>query len=86
MIPGGGSWEGWGVLSKLERPPWRFLGEVAGRVGVSRLNWRDPHGGSWGVSGRAGCLCVLCMWVGAASLLFLLGRPPPPGQRQGEGC
>ena len=40
--------EGWGVLSKLERPPWQFLGEAAQSIGVSGLNWRDPHGGSWG--------------------------------------
>ena len=69
-VPGGGGWEGWGVLSKLVRPPtvvpggggwgglgypvqtgrpsWRFLGEAAGSIVVSGLNWRDPHGGSWG--------------------------------------
>ena len=42
---------GLGVLSKLERPPWRFLGEAAGRVGVSCPNWETPmavpEGGGW---------------------------------------
>ena len=86
------------------RPSWQFLGEAAGSVGVSCLNWRDPHGSSWGrrlgglgvlskwerppwrslgeAAGRVGCP-VSCMWV--AWPLFLLLRPPRPGQPQGRG-
>ena len=58
-VPGGGGWEHCGVRSKLARPPWRFLGKVAGRVGVSCLNWREPpHSGSWGRQlGRVGVSC-----------------------------
>ena len=106
VVPGGGGWEGWDVLSKRERPPQRFLGEAAGRVGVSCLNgrdphgsscerrlgrvgvsclnWRDPHGGSWGGGWERWVSVCLCTWV--ASLLFLLVRPPCPGQPQGRGA
>ena len=39
VVPGGGGWEGWGVPSKLERPPWRFLGGVwEGWVSVCSLH------------------------------------------------
>ena len=93
-------------LSKPARRPRRFLGEAAGRVGMSRLNgrdphgsscerqlgrvgvsclnWRDPHGGSWGGGWERWVSVCLCTWV--ASLLFLLVRPPCPGQPQGRGA
>lgn len=80
----GGGWEGWDVPSKRERPPQQFLGDAAGRVGVSRLNGRDPHGGSWGGGWERWASVCLCTWV--ASLLFLLVRPPCPGQPQGRGA
>ena len=72
VVPGGGGWERWGVLSKLERPPWQFLWEAAGRVGVSCLNGRDPRGGPWGR--RLGGLGVpVSLHVGGVA-------PAPPAQ------
>ena len=83
-VPGGGSSKHWGVRSKLARPPWRFLGKVAGRVGVSCLNGRDPHGSSWGM--RLGGLGVpVSLHVGGMAPVSP-GQAPSPWPAAGRGA
>ena len=58
-VPGGGSWEGWGVLSKLVRPPIVVPGG-GGWGGWGILSKPgDPHSGSWRRQlGRVGVSCL----------------------------
>ena len=59
-VPGEGGWEGWGVLSKLERTPTQwFLGEAAGEGWGILSKPGDPHSGSWRRQlGRVGVSCL----------------------------
>ena len=81
-VPMGGGWEGWVSCLNGRDPrggPW---GRRLGGLGVLCLacGWRGPCSSC---SGPLALAPVSCMWV--AWPLFLLLRPPRPGQPQGRG-